>query len=65
MERVKDELHVKRRVGEKEKPMEKKEIPVFYSFRFICSLMVVLFHVGLSDVGGYFVSFFIVLSVFL
>lgn len=41
-----------------------KKIPVLYSIRFICCLMVFLFHAGVSETGGYFVTFFIVLSGF-
>lgn len=44
--------------------MIKNELCVFYSFRFICSMMVLLYHAGVMENGSYFVTFFILLSGF-
>jgi len=45
--------------------MHQRELPIFYSFRFLCSIMVFLFHARvIGSVGGDFVTFFIVLSGF-
>lgn len=45
--------------------MHQRELPIFYSFRFLCSIMVFLFHARvIGNIGGDFVTFFIVLSGF-
>lgn len=45
--------------------MNQRELPIFYTFRFICCLMVFLYHAKIcGSIGGDFVTFFIVLSGF-